>query len=133
MKNTKPRVLVIVGSALLIIGSFMPWGVMRSVFGTMTVNGMEGDGLIIAGIGMIILLIAVLRDGTPGRLYSNGAFILSLIAGIVSVLAIGRVSGIAAESEYATISTGAGLYACLLGATIAVVGASIKIPKGETS
>jgi hypothetical protein len=56
-----------VGGGLVLIGSFMPWASITSIFGTLNIAGTQGDGKITLIFGLIIVVLAVLElTGTAG-------------------------------------------------------------------
>ncbi|NSW53098.1 MAG: hypothetical protein HPY85_11385 [Anaerolineae bacterium] len=71
------RWLMIVACAVLAAGSLMPWGVMDSMLGRITIRGAEGDGVLTAGIAALLLVVAIL----PERASKNRR--LTFIAGSV--------------------------------------------------
>jgi hypothetical protein len=119
-----PKQLVAIGgAALLILGSFLEWGSVDTVFGSIGVNGMEGDGklTLVAG-GIALLLFAAVK-------HRNAAIVGSIFAGIGGAIALydfgnisSKVSDVSeASNGLARASVGVGLYLCLVGAAVAVV------------
>lgn len=103
-------------AAAIIVGSIMPWASMTTAFGTLTVNGTDGDGLITAaGGGLVLFLIFTRRY----MLALVGALLTG--AGLVyDAMNISQAVG-EAESKYATASIGWGLYLAIAGAAVAIV------------
>ena len=52
--------LEFIGGGLVLLGSFLPWASVATVFGTVSLNGIEGDGKITVVLGVVLVLIAVL-------------------------------------------------------------------------
>ena len=125
--NKNTRILVLIGSALVIAGAFLPWGYIHTLFGSVAVSGMEGDGMLFAGLGAIVLLIGIFHEGRPGKRYSGWAVALSLLVAVLSMAAIGRLASVTSDSEFVSAGTGPGLYVCLLGAVLASIGGVIKL------
>jgi hypothetical protein len=112
-------VLAIVGGGLAAIGAFLPWVTATAAFvGTVTRSGMEGgDGPIFLGVGILVAALglwAVLDHPTA-------APILLILAGVAIVgLTVPeyievneRVGGL--DSDFATASVGAGIWALFAG------------------
>jgi len=125
---SKGRRLVLLGAAGLIIGALTAWSEVKSIFGTITVSGFDGDGKLTGGLGVILLLVVFLAKGKPGKYYSVVGSILALIAGVIAVTAMINISVIASDSDSVIVSLGAGLYSTALGAIIAFVGGLIREP-----
>lgn len=125
-----PRMVLLGGAILVIVGSLMPWATVRTVFGTVNVNGTQGDGVITLAMGAVLGLVGLAYRGKPGKLYSLGAAGFAIIALIVAGSALFRVSAGSADanSEYAMASTGTGLYVAVLGSVAAAGGALGKVP-----
>ncbi len=56
------RGLMIAACGILILGSLLPWGMLSAVSMTIVVRGGEGDGVLTAGIGAVLLVVAFLSD-----------------------------------------------------------------------
>jgi hypothetical protein len=77
----KGRILVLVGSLLLIIGGFLPWISVPNLFGLSWPSnegievGWEGDRVLTTGIGLILVLSQLLfGEWLVGSLRSQGSF-----------------------------------------------------------
>jgi len=123
------RKQLLIGAIVILVGSIMPWGRVTTVFGTMTINGTEGDGVITIVLGGILLLVALAHKGTPGKLYSVAGVVLALIALYVSGATMLRMGGAAAgiDSEYASAGVGSGVFVTIVGSILAAIGSSKKI------
>lgn len=76
------RWLMMVACVILAAGALMPWGRMDSMLGSVTINGSEGDGSLVAGIAGVLFLTALLpeRSSKSRRL----AFIAgSVVCGVI--------------------------------------------------
>lgn len=124
------RVMTLLGSIGLIGGALMPWVSANSIFGSMSKVGIEGDGIFTAGIGVILLLTALLAKGKPGKIYSLAVSIFGLIAFFLLVYTYTNVSVAVSNnaSEMLIASVGTGLYVSFLGAILAFIGGLIRIP-----
>ncbi|MEE4193683.1 MAG: zinc ribbon domain-containing protein [Anaerolineae bacterium] len=56
------RWLMVVACAILILGSLLPWGMLSAVSMTIVIKGGEGDGVLTAGVGTILLVVALLSE-----------------------------------------------------------------------
>lgn len=78
------RWLMLAACGLLIVGSLLPWGLISAPGMRMLVNGAEGDGVLTAGIGMVLLVITSLpeRRSKDRRLamIAGGVFSVLLLA-----------------------------------------------------
>lgn len=109
------QLAALIGAGAIIIGSMLPWATARSVFGSMSMSGIEGDGVITLVLGAGLALAAWLRPGRRGWQAATltGAGLV-LAVGILDAVIIGGVVG----DQYATASIGAGLYIVLIGAAL---------------
>lgn len=63
MRLSVPNRWFMLGSCvLLILGSLLPWGVIETFMGRMEIRGAAGDGALTAGIGAVLVVIALLSD-----------------------------------------------------------------------
>lgn len=133
----KGQQITLIGGLVLLIAAFLPWISATALFGNIPgidegiAIGWEGDGIMTGGIGLILLIVALLSKGRPGKRYSIAGAIFGLLAcGIVlsdflRIVEIGPNAGIFA-------SIGVGLYLTLAGALAIVMGGLQMIPVGET-
>ena len=124
--------VTLIGAFGLVIGALLPWVSMSSplLSVSMEFKGYEGDGILSGGIGVIVLLIALLYKGKPGKMYSWPLSLIAILAGIIVINVFGNMQE--AISEVTTdinASLGPGIYLSLLGALLAVVGGFIKLPE----
>lgn len=107
------------GSALLVVGSFLDWATVKSVFGEIGVAGTEGDGKLTLAGGVIIFLLLV----NPSRTKATWAVVISLLSLAVSAYDFATVSDKASnlDSDFATASVGMGLWACCAGSVVATL------------
>jgi hypothetical protein len=128
----KGQQVILIGAICLIVGTLLPWASVASVLGiTISKAGYEGDGLISGGIGVLLLLSALLSKGKPGKMYSPAASVFALVAGVVAILDIINVSQVITRtSADSTViaSVGSGLYVTLLGALLGFVGGLVQVP-----
>jgi hypothetical protein len=113
------------GAAVLALGSLLPWLSVTSLFGTFSVAGTEGDGvitLILGGIAAFALLMSTLNAARPGLLAGAIAAGLGTAVSLYHLVNIGdTLAGVEAESDYVRASVGVGLYLCAGGGVLASV------------
>jgi hypothetical protein len=111
------------------VGSMLPWASVTTVFGTIHVDGTQGDGTITLALGVGLIVMGVLGCLTarwPLAVSAMLAFVTSALAGVVAALDIVNVRDMAAEPGgrgMAVTSVGVGLWTVAAGATIGVVSA----------
>lgn len=113
----------VAGCAAALAGSFMPWVTITSVFGTIGINGTEGDGKITACVALAAGLWAVIGLNTSSRSKVRFAGVLSLIGVIASVYELQHVSSRAGGMNGAAVkaSVGSGIWLMLAGFLVAAV------------
>lgn len=125
MTHRNAAVLVIVGGAMMVIGSFMPWISARTGLGSINVAGTDGDGVFTLLFGGAAALIALVHLDRPiAGFLRGGIFLAGAVGVVIAVLdysaAAERISGI--DSEAVAASVGAGLYIVGLGAVATAFG-----------
>jgi tetratricopeptide (TPR) repeat protein len=125
------QILTLLGAIGLLAGAVLPWISFTSMFGTVSKAGYEGDGILTGGIGLPLLLIALLVKGNPGHSYSILGVIFALIAGVIAFWDLSNVSSRVAEinADMSFLaSVGPGLYITVIGAILAFVGGLQQVP-----
>jgi hypothetical protein len=127
------RLLVLIGGLILILGSRLPWmsvpvlfGVEGPAFEAIEI-GWEDNGFITAGIGLILLLVAMFSRGRIGRRYSIPGMILAALAVLVVIGCFYRIIEIDPGAGFLA-ATDIGIYVTLIGALVAFVGALYRTP-----
>ena len=124
---SRGRVLVLVGSFLLIIGGFLPWISVPNLFGLSGSSfegieiGWEGDGFLTAGIGLILILGELLLWGDSRRWFALIGVVLAVLAASVVFLDFRRILEIAPKAGFYA-ATDIGIYVTLVGALLALIG-----------
>ncbi|MFT7602324.1 MAG: hypothetical protein ACI8TP_005292 [Acidimicrobiales bacterium] len=121
------------GFALAALGSLLPWATLNTGFGSISISGTSGDGVItllssffLAGLTVIALVLGPVRKkwllGTAA-----GTGLLTLLA----MWELGNVSSNLGDvsNEFAQASTGVGLWVLLLGSLVAVTSLAVAIAK----
>jgi hypothetical protein len=133
MTQRTAALVAIAGAVMLGVGCLLPWATITTGLGSASVNGIEGDGVIILGIALIIGIAAVAALDRPGRLLPVVIFtgaslaLIALAADYLSV--VERLEE--ASSSVARASVGAGLYLSMAGGLVAVVGAVMMMRNAE--
>lgn len=125
-KERMAAVAVLVGAVLAAVGSFLPWLNINTAFGSISRNGMEGDGIIVLVVALVVGLIAASRLGGAG--IAKGANVFPLI-GAMLIIAVAvydhlevneRISSVNADGVLATV--GAGLWLLYLAGIVMAIG-----------
>ena len=101
----KARVLVLVGSLLLIFGGFLPWISVPDLFGLSGPSyegievGWEGDGVLTTGVGLVLMLCELLFGGEPRRWYQITGTVLAALAASVVFLRFQADSGDSTQKQ----------------------------------
>lgn len=124
----KGRILVLIGSLLLIIGGFYPWISVPNLFSLSgsfyegIEAGWEGDGVMTTGIGLILILSELMFRGVAGRWFTlTGVF----LAASVVFLDFHRILEIDPKIGFCA-ATDIGIYMTLVGALLALIGYLLK-------
>ena len=123
----KGRLLVLVGSLLLIVGGFLPWISVPDLFGLSGPSyegieaGWEGDGVLTTGVGLILILSELLFGGVARRWFTLTGVALAALAASVVFLDFRRILELAPEAGFYA-ATDIGIYVPLVGALLALIG-----------
>ena len=97
---------------MIVVGAFLPWASVQTVFGTISKNGIDGDGAVTAVLGLVI--------GGMFLLQRRGGYLAAVVLSALTIaisgydlIDVGRLGDDA--DGFASISAGIGLYATLLG------------------
>lgn len=130
------RLLVLIGGLILILGSRLPWMSVPVLFGVEGPTfeaieiGWEDNGFITAGIGLILLLVAIFWRGRIGKRYSIPGTILAALAVLVIIGCFYRILDIDPSAGFLA-ATDVGIYVTLIGALLAFVGALYRTPVNQ--
>ncbi len=121
--------LMMGAAAAVILGSFLPWASLTApLVGTVTQSGMEGDGVISAIAGVILLVAAVVAH-SKGVVSQALSVLMILISGGIAFIAVTdfrSVQTLLDTSEFTSdgsisTSVGVGLYLIAIGAAVALI------------
>ena len=133
----KGRRLVLVGSLLLIVGGFLPWISVPNLFGLSGSSyegieiGWEGDGVLTAGVGLILILSELLFGGESRRWFTITGVVLAALAALVILLDFRRILELAPEAGFYA-ATDIGIYVTLVGALLALIGCLWRLAPAPT-
>jgi hypothetical protein len=114
-ERAKRRWPSLAGSALAAFGCFLPWATASIAFGSVSANGMNGDGKVFLALvaGMVALALWTKRRWID--------FLRSVLALVIVVDAIHIMSDLGSVgSKQVVVTIGAGLWVCLVGTVVAV-------------
>ena len=118
-----PRNLLFIGSIGLILGTLLPWAsITAPLVGTLTLSGLDGDGMFSGGIGLLLLLGAIFTKPKTDKRYSIASAILALIALLIVAPKLLDIGSIGNDVPGAIVTIGSGLYISILAAILAIVG-----------
>ena len=130
------RLLILTGGLILILGSRLPWMSVPVLFGVEGPTfeaieiGWEDNGFTTAGIGLILLLVAMFWRGMIGKRYSIPGAILATLAIFVVIGCFYRILEIDPSAGFLA-ATDVGIYVTLIGALLAFVGALYRTPMNQ--
>lgn len=120
------------GAALTILGSFLPWASVATIYGTMSVSGIDRDGMFTLVFGILMMLGVLLTLKKPGA-RAWGAGVLAVLTFFVGAIDLYDVSVRVSEfsSDLALGSVGIGLYMVIIGGALglAAFGRNTPTPK----
>lgn len=125
--NKAGPAIALVGGALVAIGSLMPWATITHVFGTVNLNGTEGDGKITLVVGLVLVFLAVLELTGTGNIRAI-ILIVAVVAAGLGVYEIVNLNDrlVDVNTEFARASVGVGLNAVVGGGVLAVLGSLLS-------
>jgi hypothetical protein len=127
------RVFIMIGGAILVIGSRLPWMSVPLLFGLEGPTyeaieiGWEDNGIITGSIGLILLLGELFLGGRRGVKYSVSVAVLAAFAILVVAGCVWRVFEINPGAGFFA-SADVGLYVTLIGGLVPLVGVLLKNP-----
>lgn len=129
----KGNTLATIAGLLLVVGAFLPWGRVSSVFGTISVNGIDGDGKFILAIGIVILVISLVHLGKQNRMYSLAIVLLGTLSFTIILFVALNIAQLTVNIP-ATTETPVKLYGgpgptvIFIGSIIAIISGFTKVP-----
>lgn len=94
-----------------LVGAFLPWGTVSSVFGSVSVSGIDRDGMItfilsLLAFGALYWGVMKKKEGVA----SVAIILLGLIIALIAVVDGNSLAELSSESEYVYMQVGMGLY-----------------------
>lgn len=132
MKAKHVPLIGVIGGVVVVIGSFLPWANAHTVFGTISVAGMEGDGKITALGGVLVAGLAAASATRSWLWLKLAGAVAALGLLVVAGYEYASVSSGLTSDEYAVASVGNGLYVVLAGAFAALVAAIFHLFLGNS-
>lgn len=108
---------MLVGLAIVAIGSLLPWASASAAFVRIEKGGMEGDGkitIILSGGALIWYLVK--SKNLSGRPLLG--MIIGLLCAIIAIIDINDVQGLRDGKSGVLIQVGFGLWLCLIGGVL---------------
>jgi len=120
---TPGRKVMAIAAGVLILGAFLPWATVNAGFISASKTGIEGDGVVTAGIGAVVLLVVALKAATAQARWVLG-FIGGLLAGLMAAYDVHDVQS--AGSSAVLVQVGIGLWLSGAAAVAVMVGAAMQ-------
>lgn len=117
--------LALAAAGLVALGSMLPWATIHSPFGSVSLAGTEGDG-VISLVGAAVFAAVWLLAGLGDRPGQNWMIVAVALAAGGIVLAIVKIIDVQSAidelgDEFVTTSVGVGLWVVLIGSAAALV------------
>lgn len=117
-------IIIMIGGVLGAVGSFMPWVTVKTAFGSVSRNGVEGggDGIITLVLGIALAVLGYRLLAAP----SVPSWDVVAVAGVLAAFGVFEFFSVQeriadSASEFAVADVGTGIYAILVGAGVAFV------------
>jgi hypothetical protein len=122
------QVIILLGCLLLVVGPFLTW--MAADMFSVSVSGLEKTGneaLILVGLGVIGIVVAIISLAQKRDAAKWTAFAVGLVGLGFSVYYFFALRDQISENDSGLfdLSLGAGIYLCLAGAVVALIGATV--------
>ena len=134
MNPKTAKLLALVGTGLLALGSLLPWVSVTAFFGTINVAGTVGDGKLTLGAAGIVALLLLTGAQLTTRLGSVLSFLFALLGAAICVYDLANISNsVSSVSEdssgMAVAQIGIGLEIATAGAALAVVALAFQLKR----
>jgi len=118
-----PAIVALGAAGVVVVGSLMPWATAKTVFGDISINGTDGDGVLTLILALVVGAIAVaLLVGKRPRLWAYVVLLIAaLLTAFIAVYDLVDISR-AVGNEYAHVSTGAGVWLVAIASLVLVAG-----------
>jgi hypothetical protein len=129
--SNSPRIILIIGSILVVFGSFLAWIDYCSLASHLSCGSISGlefiSGIFTLFAGLAFFIVALARKGTQGKIYSIWIAVLALcllLFMIIEWIYIGTVQTM--SSLYNVTIFGPGFYLVILGSILCPIGGFLK-------
>jgi hypothetical protein len=121
--------MIMLGGLVVAIGSILPWAKAESIFGTVSKNGTQGDGMITLVAGIVAILAGVIvlaaEKHNIAVLFAALAALGILVVTIWNFVDIsGRAPGL--WTDYTAVKAGEGIYIALLSGALVLIGTIVE-------
>ena len=105
----------LVSTAVILIGALLPWATVSTPFGTLSMAGTEGDGVLTLGAAVVAAAVLLFGRGRRGAAIASA--VVGVLVTLVGVYDLANVADAAAEAsnEFARASAGVGLWLTVVG------------------
>ena len=113
----RDRIGGVVAAGVIVVAALLPWASVQTAFGTISKNGIDGDGAVTAVFGAVI--------GTMFMMLRRGGYVAAVVLAGLTIAISGYdlidVNRLGNDAEgFASVSAGIGLYLTLLGGLAAL-------------
>ena len=124
------QLLSLLGGVSLVVGALLPWFTHWDpiVPFPWSFAGYEGNGILTGGIGLLLLIGALVSKRKPGKLYSIPTAILAAIAVLIPLHDLFDPPDFITYPPGSIVSTGPGIYLSITGAILALAGGFLRVP-----
>ena len=135
MKNSG-RIFSLLGGFGLVIGALLPWAIISSY--TLGVSrgimGYDGDGLLTAILGILVIIIGFTTSVKPNRPFSIFITLLSILSLILIFPKLFTLSesNLSSPSEDIYLSLGVGIFVSLFAGIFSAIGGLLSSQYGIT-
>lgn len=126
MKLTSKQYVSLIGAIMVVVGSFLDWLTADSIFGSIGVKGIDGDGKFTAAAGGLVILSLLIGSMKQAAVASVVLLGIAGVIGFADYLDVqDRIESIDAEAIRASVGTG--LWLVLAGAIVGVIGGILTL------
>lgn len=126
--SSSGKQFAIAGGVGMLVSLLLPWATLtENTLGlSKTMYGHEGDGIFLLVLGLIVLIVALTRKPTPGKMFSPVTVVFALLAGLIAVYRLSAIWGSNEPGISATV--GIGLWLHLAAVIAGIIGALKTTP-----
>lgn len=120
-----PLIAALVAAGAIVIGSLLPWLSVTTIFGSVSVSGTEGDGILTLITGAVIAALAGIAFAKKSASRLTGILIIGLgaVSGLIAFnIFLNLVDNVDLVDSGVLSTIGGGLWLVILGSAVAVGG-----------